>query len=330
MNSYQLVSRLRSVRAEFYLTPSDQALYHELVAVCNEQKWKDVFHKKNSELCFLLNMSEKTLIKSRAALAEAGLIRFSSSRDKRIGCYYTFSSVGISSVEYADAPSAKAGISSVEYTDAPSAKAVTPSVEYTDALPSKAGISSVEYADAVPSKAGISSVEYTDDPPSKAVTSSVECADDPPFPPIKENIKTLNPKTRAHVRKAPPSPALVYPFTSSRFRSVWDTLCRCPKWKGKQNYALQLSLNKLGRFEEDFAVEQMERAIESNWTGVVFPGTEEKYQEWLNRKYGKSTNSPRTYGGGVSQPAAQRKESVSQLTDLAGDVLRAIAAEKFR
>lgn len=270
MNSYQLVSRLRSVRAEFYLTPSDQALYHELVAVCNEQKWKDVFHKKNSELCFLLNMSEKTLIKSRAALAEAGLIRFSSSRDKRIGCYYTFSS------------------------------AVT------------------------------SSVEYADDPPSKAVTSSVECADDPPFPPIKENIKTLNPKTRAHVRKAPPSPALVYPFTSPRFRSVWDTLCRCPKWKGKQNYALQLSLNKLGRFEEDFAVEQMERAIESNWTGVVFPGTEEKYQEWLNRKYGKSTNSPRTYGGGGSQPAAQRKESVSQLTDLAGDVLRAIAAEKFR
>lgn len=315
MNSYQLVSRLRSVRAEFYLTPSDQALYHELVAVCNEQKWKDVFHKKNSELCFLLNMSEKTLIKSRAALAEAGLIRFSSSRDKRIGCYYTFSFAGISSVEYTDAPSAKAGISSVEYTDAPSAKAVTPSVEYTDAPSSKAVTSSVEYADAVPSK---------------AVTSSVECADDPPFPPIKENIKTLNPKTRAHVRKAPPSPALVYPFTSPRFRSVWDTLCRCPKWKGKQNYALQLSLNKLGRFEEDFAVEQMERAIESNWTGVVFPGTEEKYQEWLNRKYGKSTNSPRTYGGDGSQPAAQRKESVSQLTDLAGDVLRAIAAEKFR
>lgn len=273
MNSYQLVSRLRSVRAECYLNTSDQALYHELVAVCNEQKWKDVFHKKNSELCLVLNMSEKTLIKSRATLAQAGLIRFSSSRDKRIGCYYTFSSAELSSPCFTAHP-------------APG-------------------------------------------PPATAVTSSVECTDDPPVPPIKDNIKTLNPKTCAHVRKAPPSPALDFPFTSPRFRSVWDTLCRCPKWKGKQNYALQLSLNKLGRFEEDFAVEQMERAIESNWTGVVFPGTEEKYQEWLNRKYGKSTNSTRAGGGGVPQSAAQRKESVSQLTDLAGDVLRAIAAEKL-
>lgn len=82
--------------------------------------------------------------------------------------------------------------------------------------------------------------------------------------------------------------ALVYPFSSARFRSAWEMLRAAPKWRKKQNYALQLSLDKLGRFEEEFAIEQIERAAESDWTGVVFPGTEDKYTEWLNRKYGNN------------------------------------------
>ncbi|MCS2386843.1 hypothetical protein NXY25_27600 [Bacteroides thetaiotaomicron] len=47
---------------------------------------------------------------------------------------------------------------------------------------------------------------------------------------------------------------------------------------------MQISLNKLGKFEEEFAIRQIERAIESNWTGVVFSGTERDYQEWLKQK----------------------------------------------
>ena len=70
--------------------------------------------------------------------------------------------------------------------------------------------------------------------------------------------------------------------------STWETLRQTPKWKKKLNYALQLSLDKLGQFEEEFAIQQMARAIESGWTGVVFTGTERDYQEWLNIKYGKT------------------------------------------
>ena len=66
--------------------------------------------------------------------------------------------------------------------------------------------------------------------------------------------------------------------------SAWTELVKTPKWKGKLNYALQISLNKLGQFEEEFAIRQIERAIESNWTGVVFSGTERDYQEWLKQK----------------------------------------------
>ena len=47
--------------------------------------------------------------------------------------------------------------------------------------------------------------------------------------------------------------------------SAWETLRQTPKWKKKLNYALQLSLDKLSKFEEEFAIRQVERAIESGW-----------------------------------------------------------------
>ena len=105
------------------------------------------------------------------------------------------------------------------------------------------------------------------------------------------------------MREAPPSPKkksrkekgdetpLVYPFTSMAFMSAWEALRKTPKWKKKLNYALQLSLDKLSKFEEEFAIRQIERAIESDWTGVVFTGTERDYQEWLRQKYGNNQKS---------------------------------------
>ena len=52
-------------------------------------------------MCSILNMSEKTLIKSRSDLSDAGLLYFQSTKDKRIGCYYSFTTV-ISSVYFTD------------------------------------------------------------------------------------------------------------------------------------------------------------------------------------------------------------------------------------
>lgn len=235
MNSYQLISKLRKVRDDTYLTTAAQALYHELVAICNEMKWKDVFKKKNSDLCSILNMSEKTLIKSRGDLSDAGLLYFQSTKDKRIGCYYSFTTV----------------ISSVYFPD-----------------------------------------ESTDD-----------STDETQIPPIID-IKTINKEeSLAHTHESPPpdkkksrkekgdETPLVYPFTSIAFMSAWEALRKTPKWKKKLNYALQLSLDKLSMFEEEFAIQQIERAIESNWTGVVFTGTERDYQEWLKLKHGNNQKS---------------------------------------
>lgn len=276
MNSYQLISKLRKVRDDTYLTTAAQALYHELVAICNEMKWKDVFKKKNSDLCSILNMSEKTLIKSRGDLSDAGLLYFQSTKDKRIGCYYSFTTV-ISSVYF---PDESTDDSTDESSDDNNEGGEIPPVESSVETPAKC----------------------LDDNLASSELSSGKCLDETQIPPIID-IKTINKEeSLAHTHESTPpekpkrsrkkegdAKPLVYPFDSIAFMSAWTELVKTPKWKGKLNYALQISLNKLGKFEEEFAIRQIERAIESNWTGVVFSGTERDYQEWLKqKKYGNN------------------------------------------
>ena len=287
MNSYQLISKLRKVRDDTYLTAIDQALYHELVAICNEKGWKEVFEVRSLTLCGSLNIWDKTLRKSRKTLADAGLISFESCRDKRVGCYYSFLTILSNDMK-------TSVISSVNGTDE-----ITGVI--TDDSPTDEPQSSVN--DTV-----ISSVlrtdENTDDKNTTPVISSVNGTDDIAIPPYKR-IKTINKEeSLAHTHESTPpkkpksskkkegdEKPLIFPFTSIAFMSAWETLRKTPKWEKKLNYALQLSLNKLGEFEEEFAIRQIERAIESNWTGVVFTGTERDYQEWLKLKHGNNQSN---------------------------------------
>ena len=286
MNSYQLISKLRKIRNDTYLTAIDQALYYELISICNEKGWKEVFEVRSSVLCTSLNIWDKTLRKSRKILADAGLISFESCRDKRIGCYYSFQTILSNDMK-------SSVISSVNGTDENTG-------ENTDDNKIKDTQSSVNYT-------VISSVlrtdENTDDKNSTPVISSVNGTDDIKISPIIDINKTINVESHARVRETPPTPKkksrkekgdetpLVYPFTSMAFMSAWEALRKTPKWKKKLNYALQLSLDKLSKFEEEFAIRQIERAIESDWTGVVFTGTERDYQEWLKQKYGNNQNN---------------------------------------
>ena len=286
MNSYQLISKLRKIRNDTYLTAIDQALYYELISICNEKGWKEVFEARSSVLCTSLNIWDKTLRKSRKILADAGLISFESCRDKRVGCYYSFQTNLSNDIK-------SSVISSVNGTD-------ENTEENTDDISAEECQSSVN-------NTVISSVlrtdENTDDKNTTPVISSVNGTDDIEISPIIDINKTINVESHAHVRETPPSPKkksrkekgdetpLVYPFTSMAFMSAWEALRKTPKWKKKLNYALQLSLDKLSKFEEEFAIRQIERAIESDWTGVVFTGTERDYQEWLKQKYGNNQNN---------------------------------------
>ena len=286
MNSYQLISKLRKIRNDTYLTAIDQALYYELISICNEKGWKEVFEVRSSVLCTSLNIWDKTLRKSRKILADAGLIFFESCRDKRIGCYYSFQTILSNDMK-------SSVISSVNGTDDITGENTDDNkIKDTQSSVNDTVISSVLRTD-----------ENTDDKNSTPVISSVNGTDDIKISPIIDINKTINVESHAHVRETPPTPKkksrkekgdetpLVYPFTSMAFMSAWEALRKTPKWKKKLNYALQLSLDKLSKFEEEFAIRQIERAIESDWTGVVFTGTERDYQEWLKLKYGNNQKS---------------------------------------
>lgn len=73
---------------------------------------------------------------------------------------------------------------------------------------------------------------------------------------------------------------LIFPFTSERFMKLWSELCLQPKWKGKTIHALQLNLNDLARFDEEFACILMADAIKKNYQGIVYDSTADRYEKW--------------------------------------------------
>lgn len=108
---------------------------------------------------------------------------------------------------------------------------------------------------------------------------------------IAPNNKTINDNKKIVKPHAP----FILPFSSDRFRQTWEALCEEKEWKKKSDNALRLTLKKLGRYDEAFAIELMERAIEGGWRGVVFPDTDAKYQEWKSARQLKEDNrQPRT------------------------------------
>ena len=87
IDGYTLTEKMRKARRRFRFTATEQALFYELVAICNGEDWRDVFDCSNIELCFALNVNEKTLIKARESLINAGLIYYKSCKGNYIQSY---------------------------------------------------------------------------------------------------------------------------------------------------------------------------------------------------------------------------------------------------
>lgn len=81
--------------------------------------------------------------------------------------------------------------------------------------------------------------------------------------------------------------SLEFPYSSEQFMNTWQNLMRCPKWKKKVTHTLQLALNRLAKFEEEYAILLMEMAAANDWQGLIFPDTEEKYLKWKNARTNK-------------------------------------------
>ena len=110
-------------------------------------------------------------------------------------------------------------------------------------------------------------------------------------------------------------PDLIFPFDSQRFMETWNILKNEKKWKNKSQAALQASLKQLSAFDEDFAIELMERAILGNYQGIVYSKTKAEYQKLKSNLNGKSTdkNGHTIIAGRVTQQAADELLAAAQL-----------------
>lgn len=89
MDGYTLTEKMRAARRRFRLTATEQALFYELVAICNSEGWEIVFRCSNLELCLSLGgVDVKTLIRARTSLINARLIYYKSGKSKKdVGTY---------------------------------------------------------------------------------------------------------------------------------------------------------------------------------------------------------------------------------------------------
>lgn len=119
--------------------------------------------------------------------------------------------------------------------------------------------------------------------PGKTVSDDLEneIPDNPPKPPEREKEKSCAEKEKKAIS------SLSFPYTSEKFMIAWQNLLLCPKWKKKIPYTLQLTLNKLAKFEEEYVIILLEMAAANDWQGLIFPDTEEKYLKWKRVKNNK-------------------------------------------
>lgn len=89
MNTYTLMTKLRKARRKFCLKSGPQALYYELMSICNDEEWPDVFKCSNGDLFGPIQCGEKSLIEWRDKLCEAGLIQYTSGQANHEPCVYS-------------------------------------------------------------------------------------------------------------------------------------------------------------------------------------------------------------------------------------------------
>ena len=68
------------------------------------------------------------------------------------------------------------------------------------------------------------------------------------------------------------------------FVEMWRMLLGQKKWLKKGLTAIQWNVNRLLKFEVEYAKELVSQAIERGWEGVVFPETKVNYEIWKQKK----------------------------------------------
>lgn len=123
--------------------------------------------------------------------------------------------------------------------------------------------------------------------PSKVITPAVDVVEDS-YSTLElfnnSNSSNNTNQEKEKIQKKEKESVLVLPYRSAEFVDTWEILRAQPKWKKKSNSALQMSLSKLGKYPEEFAIHLMENAIAGGWQGVVFTWTPDDFLKWQSRK----------------------------------------------
>lgn len=89
MNYIELINNYWSLREQGIITGAEGDLYLYLLHTSNKLAWKNPFNQSNRLICAYLNMSEKSLIKYKNTLKQAGLIDFTSGKAIKQNSSYT-------------------------------------------------------------------------------------------------------------------------------------------------------------------------------------------------------------------------------------------------
>lgn len=251
MNGYQLIARLRYKRQTCYMGTGEQALYHELVAICNEKRWQEKFEVLNQTLCANLHISEKTLIRCRKVLAETGLISFEVTKDKRKGVVYTF---------IAEEKNGSPDVNCVTESHQ-SMKVSTCTSTFVSTDPST-GNSPVD-TESLPYY-----INNINNKTNKYIKPEYIYSE------IEDRVIAANMLTKE----------LDFPFKSQKFLETWNKLFDNFTWVCKRETELQSTLDKLSGYEEEFATVLVERAAEAEWSEAIFPTTHIFYNQWLHEQ----------------------------------------------
>lgn len=109
------------------------------------------------------------------------------------------------------------------------------------------------------------------------------------FPFDEKTDSSLPKDKKKRTPRSSAAPPLNFPFKGEKFTGLWAKLMTSKKWAKKTDSALQMSLDKLAKYDEEFACLLISDAVEKDWQGVVYDDTPEKYRKW-KQTYG-GTNS---------------------------------------
>jgi len=317
MNYIELINRFWRCDLEHLFTSNDTRLYFYLVHTCNQLGWKMPFGHSDRHLAAVAGMSVPTVRDCKKRLRERGLIMCEAPQTKSKG-FEGQTRYWFPTVQTVCTDDCTDGLT-VPLTDG---YTVVPTVQtictdgctdnctdgYTEGLTNnKLNKTKQDYylTPLIP-------------PLEKSVEEKKDFKDDSDSKKVPDRLAPNADKPKKRRKVAPKEEndfLLSLPFSSEKFTDAWNMILQMPKWKTKPPQSLQLALKKLSRYDEEFATHLVENAVTKNWQGVVFPDTDEKYQQWNqnksengNKTIYKRTGSPKNIALENTIPMRNYKE----------------------